>query len=370
MKVQKILIATPLYPPQIGGPASYTRALETELPKHGVAITVVKFSDFNKHPPIIRHLAYYDSVRAGASDADIIYAQDPLGVGFPAMLAARSLGKRFFLKVVGDRAWEEEQRVRPSMIDVIDFQTRSFGLMTNLRRYFERMVAKRAERVIVPSVYLQKVVLMWGVAPERISVVPNGIPEFSFPDRDVARQKVGAYTSPFFVSIGRLSPWKGFPALISAMARVRSRVQNARLVIIGSGTEKERQFLEQEIARHHLEQSVSLVGSLPREEVCTYLSACDAFVLNTFYEGFSHQILEAMASGATIVTTNAGGNAELLHEGKNAYIVPYNNDNEFAEVLIRIVQDPTKAREMGDEAKKQAAAYTEARMVKEFLSVL
>lgn len=369
MKVKKILIATPLYPPQIGGPASYTRTLEEGLPPRGIEVSVVKFSDFTNQPPLIRHIAYHDAIRAAAGDVDIIYAQDPIATGLPAMYAARSLKKRFFLKVVGDRAWEEEQRKRPSMIDVVDFQTRRFGPMTMLRRSLERKVALAADKVIVPSKYLQKVVLMWGVHPERIVVIPNGFSHPSFPERNSARQAVGAYTEPYFVSIGRLSPWKGFSSVIAAMSRVRARVPNARLAIIGSGTDAEKSVLEKEIATHHLEQTVRLLGALPRESVYTHLAACDAFVLNTFYEGFSHQILEAMAAGVPIVTTAAGGNSEVLHDGSDSRIVAYNDDVAIANALLKVIEDPERAREMGMMAKKHAAAYTEDAMIDQLITV-
>lgn len=364
-----ILIATPLYPPEIGGPATYTRALEEELPRYGYDTITIKWSETKWWPPIIRELAYFIKVNDAASDACIVYAQDPVAVGLPAMLAARALRRRFFLKVVGDRAWEEDQRRRPSLIDPLTFQTRRLRMTIALRRMIERSVAKVAERVIVPSEYLKKVVMLWGVDPGRIVVIRNGLPAIAFPTREEARGALHVDPSTFLVvSIGRLSPWKGFPSVINAFVRIRVRNPGVRLVIIGDGTPKERKALESEIEKHGLEEYVTMTGALPREEVLRYLAAADLFVLNTFYEGFSHQILEAMASGTPVVTTDAGGNAEIVRDRENARLVPFNDDAAIAEAILELSADPVECARLAARAKADASQYTEAKSVEELIT--
>src|SRR3989338_4633570 len=104
-EVTKIVIATPLYPPESGGPATYAKVLEQELPKHGFEVTLVKFSDVRKR--WFRHLRYFRLMLKAARGADLVYALDAVSVGFPAMLAAKGRRKRFVVKVVGDFAWEQ-----------------------------------------------------------------------------------------------------------------------------------------------------------------------------------------------------------------------------------------------------------------------
>src|SRR3989344_866162 len=101
----RIVVATPLYPPESGGPATYAKALEEELPKLGIEVSVVKYSDVRKR--FFRHLRYFLRVFRAAHGADIVYALDAVSVGFPAMLAAKLRRKPFVVKVVGDFAWEQ-----------------------------------------------------------------------------------------------------------------------------------------------------------------------------------------------------------------------------------------------------------------------
>src|SRR3989344_2133170 len=102
----KILIATPFSTPDIGGPATYSATLSRELPKRGVDVCIVSFRDVRWLPRGIRHLVYFFKCLWSGRGADVIYAQDPFSVGFPALAAARVLRKKFLLKIVGDYAWE------------------------------------------------------------------------------------------------------------------------------------------------------------------------------------------------------------------------------------------------------------------------
>ena len=105
----KILICTGIYPPDIGGPATYSKLLFEELPKMGIETRVLSFGEVRHLPKILRHFVYFIKVLKMGRRADIIYAQDPVSVGLPAMLAAKILRKKFILKVVGDYAWEQFQ---------------------------------------------------------------------------------------------------------------------------------------------------------------------------------------------------------------------------------------------------------------------
>ena len=81
--MKKVLIATGLYPPEIGGPATYTKLLETRLPEYGFEISVLPFSSVRHLPKIIRHAAYFLKCLSRARAADIVFAQDPVSVGLP-----------------------------------------------------------------------------------------------------------------------------------------------------------------------------------------------------------------------------------------------------------------------------------------------
>ena len=136
----RICIATPLYLPDIGGPATYSKLLNDELPRRGFVVDVMSFGDVRYLPFFVRHIAYFFKLLKKGKNADIIFAQDPLGVGLPALCAAKMLGKKFLLKIVGDRAWEEymnqESGIKNQEYELLDmFQHKKYGFGIEMRRW-------------------------------------------------------------------------------------------------------------------------------------------------------------------------------------------------------------------------------------------
>ena len=90
----------------------------------------------------------------------------------------------------------------------------------------------------------------------------------------------------------------------------------------------------------NLDRKVYLVGKKSQEEMAVYLAASDIFVLNTGYEGFSHQLLEVMAVGVPVITTSVGGNKEIMHQGENGFVVRYNDEFNLKEAIRTVWQIP------------------------------
>src|SRR6185436_880397 len=103
----RILVATGLYPPESGGPATYSKFLVEKLPALGVEVSVLPFSRVRYLPKLVRHVAYFFACASLAREADIVYAQDTVSVGLPAALAAFVARKKFMVRVPGDYAWEQ-----------------------------------------------------------------------------------------------------------------------------------------------------------------------------------------------------------------------------------------------------------------------
>ncbi len=110
---------------------------------------------------------------------------------------------------------------------------------------------------------------------------------------------------------------------------------------------------------------VHLVGKKSHSELADYLAAADIFILNTGYEGFSHQILEVMAAGVPLITTSAGGNKEIIHQGQNGMMVKYNDEFNLVEVVRAIWGSPEMRARFIEEGKKTAAYFTVKNMYKE-----
>ena len=153
----KILICTGLYPPDIGGPATYSKLLFEELPKMGIEADVLVFRDVKRFPYIIRHIVYFFKILKIGRKVDVIFAQDPLGSGLPASFAAKILRKKLLLKIVGDRAWETAMQKFKFKETLDDFVKKSFWFPHPIFfvRLGQKLSAMLASKIVVPSNYLK-----------------------------------------------------------------------------------------------------------------------------------------------------------------------------------------------------------------------
>lgn len=364
----KVLLATGLYPPEIGGPATYSKILEAKLPAMGIIISVLPFRVVRTYPKIIRHIAYFFLVLKQGRAVDVIYAQDPMSVGLPSALAALLLRKKFLLKVVGDYAWEQSVQ-RFAYTDSLEaFQYAKLTLIPRILRSLERWVAKRAERVVVPSKYLGKIISAWGVPHKTISVIYNGIEEMHDTGNKSVLRGLLKFHGKLIVSVGRLVPWKGFDTLIRALPRLREKFPDLKLLIIGAGPDLH--ALETVAENVGVADAVIFTGGLERDIVIRYVRASDVFVLNTAYEGFSHLILESLAIGVPVVTTRVGGNVEVIDHGKNGYLVKHNDVEGLCSYTSALLGDATLRANIVASGKRRAKQFSNDRMIGETAKLL
>lgn len=363
----KITIATGIYPPDIGGPATYSKILFDELPKRDIPVEVVSFGEVRNLPKGVSHISYFFKLLRRVKNSDLIFAQDPVSVGLPAFLVATFLRKKFILKVVGDYAWEQgTSRYKvTTLLDDFSKEHRGYPFFVRFLKVIEAVVARGADRIIVPSKYLKKIVSNWGVQKEKIFVVYN-----SFDDKDQIFEEPTPLPSDekIIVSAGRLVPWKGFITLIALIPRLIKHFPRLKLIIAGRGPDKT--ILENAIRRVGLESNIFLAGGLSKEKLFKYIKSADVFVLNTSYEGFSHQLLEVLALGTPIVTTTAGGNPEIIKTEVNGILVEPDDRDALQKAIERILVDEDLAKKFSANGKETVSFFTTKRMIKETIKIL
>lgn len=150
------------------------------------------------------------------------------------------------------------------------------------------------------------------------------------------------------VNVGRLEPQKNHKMLIDAFEIIHKRVSNTKLYILGDGPLRD--VLQDYIKEKKLDQWVSLEGKV--DDVENYLAASDVFALSSDYEGLPLSILEAMAAGLPIVSTDVGGVKDIVTN--NGLLVERKNANAFADAIIRIAKD-RELREMYAQSSSQNA---------------
>lgn len=363
----KILIATGLFPPDIGGPATYAKILNEELPQRGFRVKILSFGEVRHLPKIIRHLAYALKVWRALPGVDLVYALDPVSVGLPVYLACLLRRRTYWLRVAGDYAWEQGiQRFGvEAMLDEFSLSPRNYAWPVRILKRIQTRVARGATQVITPSHYLKKIVSNWGIASTKIQVIYNAFENKILPldsPRSINSE------NPTIISVGRLVPWKGFSTLIALVPKLLIKNPGLHLLIVGDGPDQT--ILKEQIVQFNLGANVKLLGRLNQSDLFTQIGQADLFVLNTAYEGFSHQLLEVMALGVPIITTNIGGNPELIESGQTGLLVPYDDKRALAEAIERLAFDSNLRHRLAQAAQLKVSTFTKIRLIDELVDLL
>ncbi|APW45091.1 glycosyltransferase [Rhodoferax antarcticus] len=188
----------------------------------------------------------------------------------------------------------------------------------------------RASHIFSVSQDLCRVPGELGVPASKLQVVGNGIDtdKFQRTDKAVARQALNlAMDERVLVSVGGLVERKGFHRVIEVLPELIREFGNLRLLVVGGATAEgnNRAELEQLVQRLKLQGHVQFLGPRPHNELANILSAADVFVLATRNEGWANVFLEAMACGLPVVTTDVGGNREVVTSEDYGLVVPFDD---------------------------------------------
>lgn len=341
----RILLATGIYPPDIGGPATYTRTMARALKERGHEVEVVYYADEEfvggahccAPEDILVHrisrsemlpiryfkFAWKVFIRARKMNADIVYLQGPVSEGFPGTIGAIMAGKPTVMKVVGDYAWEIYQGAGGAEL-LDDFVThRHTGKIRSLE-LIERWTVKKAKQIITPSKYLASIVEKWGADHTKINVVYNQMNhQGKSISRDEVRIKHHFENNRVLFYGGRAVPWKHADFIIQLLPNLSSDIF---FVIGGDGPSLG--AWKQKAKDSGVEDRVMFLGRLDREQMFEMYWASDLFVLPSGYEGFPNVIPEAIACGLPCFVSDKGGNPETLELFGSDWIsvLPYSDE--------------------------------------------
>ena len=199
-----------------------------------------------------------------------------------------------------------------------------------------------------------------------VFVVPNGVDLDKFDklvDRYSLRSKMGiSAKDKVLLFVGTLKPVKGVKYLIRAMSIIKDFDENVKLLIVGDGEEKE--YLIHLTKRLHLDDSISFIGKVPNEKVPHYMHVSDLLVQPSISEGFPVVILEAMAAGLPIVTTNVTGLPEIVCNLKNGLLVEPKNSEDIADKVLLIIHNKGLQKTFSNNNKKKVRQYSWQEVVK------
>ena len=204
-----------------------------------------------------------------------------------------------------------------------------------------------------------------GISPKKLAVIENGIdlsPYFDI-DREAQTQRINSGEIRL-IHVGRLSLEKNQQLLLRVFASMLQTYPQASLTICGDGNQKA--ALVELAESLNISDKIDFVGAV--NDVPQRLSSHDAFVLSSITEGLPLAIIEAMAGGLPVVSTDVGGMREVIINGENGYLVPSQDEQALLQALLSLCADPLHLQTMGDTAKDIIHAnYSLNKMVDQYL---
>tara|TARA_X000000368_G_scaffold411019_1_gene395304 strand:+ start:284 stop:1423 length:1140 start_codon:yes stop_codon:yes gene_type:complete len=321
----KILITVGIYPPDIGGPASFVPKIANVLSENNIDVTVIcltnqKIEDnekyivkriYRKQNLIFRWIKTVLSIIKNGYDADIIFVN---GLPMESYVANIILRKKLIRKIVGDWAWERGRNKGITEESFDEFQINSHNLHLEIAKFSRGWTATKADLVITPSEHLSNVVNNWGVERGNLKVIYNGTKiSNTFSELKVNEKIIK------FITVGRLAPWKNIDSIIESMSILRDQNIDFELLIVGSGPlESDLKNLVKEL---ELEKQVIFTGQKTATQLADYYKKSEIYIQASGYEGLPHVLLEAINYNLTLISTPIGGSNEVLENGKNGWVL-------------------------------------------------
>lgn len=170
-------------------------------------------------------------------------------------------------------------------------------------------------------------------------------------------------TEPSFLCISRLIKDKGVFEYLEASRNLHKKYPNIKCVLVGPFDTNPSAIQPKELQSYIDDDSVVYVGE--QKDVYPYLCDCTAYVLPSYHEGTPKTVLEAMATGRPVITTDAPGCRETVNDEVNGYLVPVKDVDAIVNAMTKIITNPDKNREMAQNARKIAEEKYDVNKVNE-----
>jgi PEP-CTERM/exosortase A-associated glycosyltransferase len=266
---------------------------------------------------------------------DIIHAHSPVLNAIPAIQVGRELGVPVVYEV---RAFWEDAAVSHGT-------ARQGGPRYQVARALETRALRRADAVTCICEGLRRDIVRRGVAPEKLTVIPNAvnIEEFSGsapPDPALARS-LGLEGGTVFGFIGSFYSYEGLHLLLRAMPKVIAAIPEARLLLVGGGPEGRR--LREHAKDLRLGEAVVFTGRVSHSDVQSYYNLVDVLVYPRISVRLTDLVtplkpLEAMAQDKIIIASRVGGHLELIRDGETGNLFTPDDVDDLAATMLRVVK--------------------------------
>lgn len=340
----RCLIVTGIFPPDIGGPATFTDAFSKWLGNRGHKSHVISLWNGNKvqfsiekdlvprsRRKFFRFLTVIRSVFRQIPKSDFLIAT---GLHEEVAFALRLRKKKSIARIVGDPVWERAKNSNRTFLNLRDFQKTRLDLKSNFQRRLLVWSLNQYTVITCPSRELCELVVEWGVS-RPVRYIPNGI------KIQETQQVLKKYD---LIVVSRLVKWKNVDKVLEVGEELK-----LRMLIIGDGPEME--ILKRK--SQSISANTEFLGEIPQQKIRNFLQQSKLFVQVSSYEGLSFSLLQAMEAGVPCIISNIPGNLQVAQNGKEAIIVDLNNQTQLLESIQRVLVTPDLATNLVNGARKR-----------------
>ena len=363
--IKRILLVSGIYPPDVGGPATYVPKLARHLVDNGHQVSVLTLTDGKKSNPSlgeghlslvsrkiplpIRILWVAARIAWLARGVDLIFAN---GLHQEVAISQFLVNRPAVAKVVGDPVWERFRNRKKSSISIEDFSRINQKLGIRMQRRFLSWSLNKFAVVTAPSQALIDLLKLWGVSTPKLPIQNGTLCTESAQTEEV-------YDA---ISVSRLVPWKNLDLLVDAAAE-----GNFRIAICGDGPEK---ALLQELARTK-GANIAFLGELSSTQVVDELRRAKFFVNISSYEGLSFSLIEAMMERKACIVSNIEGNTAVIQNNLNGLVIPLGSKSALVDSIKLCILNPEKRKLLGENARTAAEAnYCEGKQLDKMMNAI
>jgi starch synthase len=233
----------------------------------------------------------------------------------------------------------------------------------------ERALLELPDQVVAVSDGLKAVICNgYGLAPERVRVVHNGIDTdatfLAKSQRDALRTRYSDRLG-LIVFLGTLSPAKGLPAVLAVASRMCRTDPTVHFILAGSMSHASRRILNEALASdEYVRSNVHSIGRIRHSNAMKLAGLADAVVIPSVFEACSYVALEAMLQGTPVIASNVGGIPEIIEDGVSGYLIPVVpgvppvvNPDLFFDRQQKVLTDRAAAAAIGSRGRERIIRY-------------
>lgn len=284
---------------------------------------------------------------------DVIHAHSPVLDAVPAIRVGRKLGIPVVYEI---RAFWEDAAVDHGT-------TQSGSLRYKLTHALETWAVKNADAVTVICEGLRQDLVTRGIAPGKITVIPNAVDIDKFSVGGKAdpelKMKLGLGTSRVLGFIGSFYAYEGLDLLLDAMPAILKQIPDVKVLLVGGGPQE--MALKQQVMALDLKERVIFTGRVPHGEVNRYYDLVDVLVYARHPMRLTELVtplkpLEAMAQGRLMVASDVGGHKELITDGKTGVLFRAGRADDLADKVVALLQNES----VWDEMKRNGREFVDS----------